>query len=190
MNSKKYIQRTLFGVALASATCLVSITSGFAADAFKISSPAFEDNGLLAKKFAAKGGPRNCDGDNISPPLQWSNAPEGTKSFAIIVNDASGRYGLGVVHWIAYGIPASVTSLAEGAASGFIGGKNTLGMNAYFGPCPDVGDNPHHYEFLILALATEPGEIPAGLDLAGLMQAIGKNSKGATSIVGRYARAK
>lgn len=190
MNLKKYIQYFTLGAALVSTAWILTVVDSIAADAFTISSPAFEDNGILANKFGAKGGPRNCDGENISPPLRWSNAPAGTKSFAIIINDATARYGAGVVHWVAYGIPASTTALAEGATSGFVGGKNTLGMTGYFGPCPDVGDNPHHYEFLILALAIEPGELPAGLDFAGLLQAIGKNSKGATSIIGRYARAK
>lgn len=190
MSLKTHIRHLMFGVAAGAAACLFTSASGLAAGAFTITSPAFEDNAILAKKFGAKGGPRNCDGENISPPLQWSNAPEGTRSFAIITNDMTGRYGTGVVHWVAYGIPASTTSLPEGATSGFVGGKNTIGTTSYFGPCPDVGDNPHHYEFIILALTIEPGEIPPGLDFAGLMQAIGKNSKAATSIIGRYARAK
>lgn len=190
MNLKKHIRHLALGAALGSLACMLTITGSLAAGGFTITSPAFEDNGVLAKKFGAKGGSRNCDGENVSPPLQWSNAPEGTKSFAIILNDATGRYGTGVVHWVAYGIPAATTSLAEGAASGFVGGKNTLGMTSYFGPCPDVGDKPHHYEFMIMALTVEPGELPPGLDFAGFLQAIGKNSKAATSIIGRYAREK
>lgn len=165
-----------------------------AAGAFTISSPAFQDNAMLDKKFGAKGGPRKCDGENISPPLSWSNAPEGTKSFAIIANDISGRHGLGVVHWVAYDLPGSMTALAEGAASGeltgFVGGKNTLGMTKYFGPCPDVGDEPHHYEFMIVALSVEPGKLPAGLDFPGLLAAFKDHALAATSIIGRYERAK
>ena len=80
------------------------------ADPLTLTSPAFQDNGTLATKNAGndKSNP-NCVGENISPPLEWRNPPAGTKSFALILFDPEGRAGLGVVHWVAYGIPASVT---------------------------------------------------------------------------------
>ena len=162
------------------------------AAAFTITSPSFADNEIIPKKHAAKGGPRKCDGENISPALQWSNAPAGTKSFAIVVTDAVGGHGLGIVHWVGYGIPASTTSLAEGAVSkpskAYVGGKNVIKKGFYFGPCPDVGDNPHHYEFKIIALDLAPDALAPGLDLAGLFKAIKGHNLSATSIVGRYAR--
>src|ERR1700722_14288877 len=99
-----------------------------AADVFVLTSSSFEDNGKLAVKNAGndKSNP-NCVGMNVSPPLEWSNPPKETKSYALILFDPEGRAGLGVVHWVAYGIPASVTRFAEGegskASEKFIGGK-------------------------------------------------------------------
>lgn len=165
-----------------------------AAEGFSITSPAFKDNDLMDRKFAAKGGPRKCDGENISPPLQWSNAPAGTKSFAIVIHDAVGGHGLGIDHWVAYGIPASTTSFAEGAVSkppqdgNYVGGKNRIDRPFYFGPCPDVGDLPHHYEFIIIATSLEPGALAPGLDKAGLIKATEGHRLGATSMIGRYGR--
>ena len=162
------------------------------AAAFTITSSSFSDGGMIPTKHAAKGGPRKCDGENVSPALQWSNAPAGTKSFAIVVTDAVGGHGLGIVHWVAYGIPASTTSFAEGAVSmpskDYVGGMNVIKKGFYFGPCPDVGDNPHHYEFTIIALDLAPDALAPGLDLAGLLKAIKGHNLTATSIVGRYAR--
>lgn len=156
--------------------------------AFKLTSSSFEDGGLMDRKYAAKGGPRKCDGENISPELSWQNAPNGTKSYAIITFDATGRHGLGVVHWVAYGIPASATNIAEGATSGFIGGLNSIRKNQYFGPCPDVGNVPHIYEFLIIALDFEPDALAVGFTRNDLMKTIKDHNLGATSIIGRYAR--
>src|ERR1700680_1658206 len=81
---------------------------------FTITSSAFKDGALLAKKNAGanKANP-NCVGENVSPPLAWSNAPAGTTSYALLMIDPEGRAGLGVDHWIAYGIPASGTSCTE-----------------------------------------------------------------------------
>src|ERR1700691_2814074 len=82
---------------------------------FKLTSPAIADNAPLAKKFAGdnKDNP-NCVGQSISPPLKWANPPDGTTSFALVMLDPEGRLGLGVVHMVTYGIPASVTGFAEG----------------------------------------------------------------------------
>lgn len=85
-----------------------------AAEPFTIESSAFKDGGMLQVKNAGniKKNP-NCVGDNVSPPLAWKNAPAGTKSFAITMRDLAGRGGLGVDHWVIYGIPASVTGLPK-----------------------------------------------------------------------------
>src|SRR5471032_1577495 len=89
--------------------CLGAGVAAVAADEFTLSSPSFEDNGKLAVKNAGndKSNP-NCVGENISPPFEWRNPPAGTTSFALIMVDPEGRSGLGVVHWVAYGIPAAV----------------------------------------------------------------------------------
>ena len=127
---------------LAAALLTLSFVSpAYAAEPFTITSPAFADNGQLVLKNggAMKENP-NCRGENVSPPLAWSNVPEGTKSFILFMWDPEGRFGTGVSHWVAYGIPANITSLAEGEASKetprIVGGKNTSGTTVYFGPCP------------------------------------------------------
>lgn len=160
---------------------------------FTITSSSFADNDLIPRKHAAKGGPRKCDGQNISPAMQWSKAPSGTKSYAILVTDAVGGHGLGIVHWVSYGIPASTTSLAEGVASSkgskaYVGGTNRIKKPFYFGPCPDVGDVPHHYEFTIIALDLAPDALAPGLTKDALFKAIKGHNLAAASFVGRYAR--
>ncbi len=95
--------------------------------------------------------------------MQWSNAPDGTKSFALVAMDDVGRFGQGVVHWVLYNIPGSSQGLDEGKIpEGATSGKNTIGFDGYFGPCPDLGDVAHHYEFMLLALDFEPGTLAGG----------------------------
>src|SRR3984957_13108290 len=109
--------------------CLSVAVPAFADD-FTLTSPSLEDNGKLAVKNAGndKSNP-NCVGENVSPPLEWKNPPAGTKSFALTLVDPEGRGGLGVVLWVAYGIPVSVSRLEGGVKrydfDTFIGGKGT-----------------------------------------------------------------
>ena len=104
-------------LALAGAMALAFVCCKQDADAqgvFTITSSSFKDGERLATKMAGnnKQNP-NCVGENVSPALSWSNPPAGTKSYALIMYDPEGRGGLGVVHWVAYGIPASVTGFAQ-----------------------------------------------------------------------------
>jgi phosphatidylethanolamine-binding protein (PEBP) family uncharacterized protein len=97
---------------------LAAEAPGASAGTFALSSPAYQDNGPLPKKFAGNDESNpNCVGENISPPLSWSNPPKGTKSYALVLYDPEGRGGLGVVHWVAYGIPVADTGLPEGEVS-------------------------------------------------------------------------
>src|SRR5262247_1598518 len=97
-------------LAVAAGALLLAGTA-HAAEVFTISSSAFKDGQLLPKKMAGdnKANP-NCVGENVSPPLAWTNVPAGTTSFALVMTDPEAAFD----HWIAYGIPASVTSFAEG----------------------------------------------------------------------------
>ncbi|NVO15860.1 MAG: YbhB/YbcL family Raf kinase inhibitor-like protein [Rhodoplanes sp.] len=170
---------------------MLSVPAAAQANVFQLSSPAFADNGLLAKKNAGRNPANpNCVGDNVSPPLAWSNPPAGTRSYAIILHDQEGRNGLGVVHWLAYGIDASVTSLPEGAGDGqfkgLTGGKNILGQGTYFGPCPPKTQGPHHYVFTIIATDLEPTALEPGLTMPQLLEAIGSHAKAATGLIGRF----
>jgi hypothetical protein len=179
--------------AVAAASCL--LPSGQAAAAkskvFNISSSALHDFGMLKKKYAGKNEQnKNCVGENVSPPLRWTNAPANTKSFAIIMFDPAGRGGAGVVHWVAYDIPASKTALKEGEASQpsneFKGGKNTPGMTTYFGPCPPFGDKPHPYVITLIASDIAPGTLQAGMTKDELANALNGHVLGATTMVARF----
>jgi Raf kinase inhibitor-like YbhB/YbcL family protein len=161
-----------------------------AAGPFQMMSPAFSDNAPLAEKFAGdrKDNP-NCVGQSISPPLKWENSPEGTNSFALLLIDPEGRGGLGVVHMVTYGIPASVTGFAEGELSKpsdkFIGGKSTMGMPVYFGPCTPPGDW-HHYTFTLIATDLDPKALQPGMSRDELFTSLAGHTKGAVGLVGRF----
>ena len=113
---------------------------GAGADVLTLTSSAVPDNGTLAAKNACADKQRspNCVGENISPPLAWSNVPDGTKSFALILVDPEGRAPAGVTHMVIYGIPADVKGFAEGELSKpsdkFVGGKSTMERASYLGP--------------------------------------------------------
>lgn len=173
------------GVAL----CGAMATTAAAAPGFALTTTAFADGAIMDSKYAAKGGPRQCDGDNVQPSMAWTNVPDGTKSFAIIAMDDVGEHGQGVMHWVLYNIPGDISGFDEGVVpAGATGGPNIIGRDDYLGPCPDVGDVPHHYEFMLLALDIEVGELSAGMDWPSLKKAVKGRTLGATSIVGRYAR--
>ncbi len=107
-----------------------------------------------------------CTGDDTSPDLSWSGAPEGTKSYAVTIWDPDAPTGVGFVHWVLFNIPGDVTSLEAGAGAHkhagvhALHGTNDFGTRAYGGPCPPPGDPPHHYHLTVYAL-----DVPA---LAGL----------------------
>jgi Raf kinase inhibitor-like YbhB/YbcL family protein len=165
-------------------------TAQAADKAFTVTSSAFKDGGMLAKKFAGKdANNKNCVGDDISPPLAWKNAPAGTNSFALVVTDPEGRKGLGVVHWVVYNFAASKTSLKEGEgstpSSAFTGGKSQAGIGTWHGPCPPFGENPHHYTFEVIALDLPP-TLPAGLTRDDLFKQIDGHAIGVTGIIGKF----
>ncbi len=162
----------------------------FAADPFTLTSPAFKDGTLLAKKNAGanKANP-NCVGENVSPPLAWANPPAGTKSFALLMFDPDGRPPGGVSHWVAYGIPVSVTGFAEGevskASDKYVGGESLFKIGNYTGPCTPPGA-PHHYIFTLIATDLEPGTLKPGLTREEVIKALDGHAKGATGLVGLF----
>lgn len=184
----------VFGsVLLGLSGCAGTGMPGAAPTYFTLSSSSFKDGTMLAVKNAgnAKSNP-NCVGDNVSPPLAWSTLPAGTRSLALTMIDPEGRGGLGVVHWVAYGISPSVTGLAENEASSpspkFTGGKGTNGMSTYTGPCTPPGVGVHHYTFTLIATDLDPAALPAGLTHAELMSRLDGHAKGATGLVGLFGR--
>jgi Raf kinase inhibitor-like YbhB/YbcL family protein len=185
------MQRTV-GYALLAGGMVLSSWSVAPARAgdFTLSSPSFKDGQMLQKKNAGnRADNKNCVGENVSPPLAWSNVPKDTKSLALIMVDAEGRGGLGVIHWVAYGIPVSVTGFAEGETSKpsekYVGGKGTQGKSVYQGPCTPPGA-PHHYGFTLIATTLDPKELPPGLTRDQLLAKLAGKTKAATGLIGLW----
>jgi Raf kinase inhibitor-like YbhB/YbcL family protein len=115
----------------------------------KLSSPAFESGKPIPAKFTG-------DGADVSPPLQWSSAPQGAKSFALICDDPDAPAGTWV-HWVLWNLPAGTTHLDEHVAklaelpNGASQGANDFPGIGYDGPAPPPG-KPHRYDFRIYAL--------------------------------------
>lgn len=179
-----------------------ALTVAFAASAtaqtpFTLTSTTFKDGQMMPRKVANKNAQNpNCVGDNVSPQLSWTGVPNGTRSFALLMEDPEGRGGAGVHHWVAYGIPPNVTSFAEGEVSSasdkYVGGKSTQGVGNYSGPCTPPG-TPHHYTFVVIATDFDPKEIPAGLTreefLAKLVPQGGmSHAKGSAGLVGLFVK--
>src|SRR5438046_9924810 len=123
----------------AAAMVLASAVLAAAQTPFTLTSTTFKDGTMMPKKVANNlNNNPNCVGENVSPQLSWKGAPDGTKSFAILMEDPEGRGGAGMHHWVAYGIPASVTSFAEGEVSKlsdkYVGGKSKQDGGLYSGP--------------------------------------------------------
>lgn len=118
---------------------------------FVVTSTDFVDQGQLPETVKATAFGGQCEGENISPELTWTGAPEGTVSFAITMIDLSSS---DFVHWQKVNIPASVTSVGTGEADSLegISGINGNGTFEYFGPCPPSGE--HTYLFTVYALDT------------------------------------
>ncbi len=161
-------------------------------DAFALTSTTFKDGEMMPKKVANNTqGNANCVGENISPQLSWSGVPDGTKSFALTMVDPEGRGGTGVFHFVSYGIPANVTSFAEGelgkASDKFVGGKSTQGVGTWSGPCTPPG-TPHHYTFVIIATDLDTKALEPGLTLMDLWAKLNGHTKGAAGLVGLFVK--
>lgn len=102
-----------------------------------------------------------CGGENVSPALTWSGAPDGAKSFAVTVYDPDAPTGSGWWHWQVFNIPADVNELATGASmtdampEGAIESFSDYEKQGFGGACPPEGDPPHRYIFKVFALDVE-----------------------------------
>lgn len=115
--------------------------------AFALSSPAFDPDGPIPRRYA-------LDGENLSPPLEWHDAPAGAKSFALFVEDPDAPSGT-FHHWALYNIPHTQQRLPEGIGHDIKLGKmavNDFQHHRYDGPQPPSGHGMHHYHFKLAAL--------------------------------------
>jgi len=149
----------------------------------KVSSPAFKDDGMIPAKYT-------CDGDDISPPLQWQAVPEGTKSIALISDDPDAPMGTWV-HWVLFNLPADARELAENIppdktlSNGAKQGISDFGRVGYGGPCPPSGT--HRYFFKIYALDTVLN-LQAGARKRDLLRAMEGHILAEGQLIGKYKR--
>jgi Raf kinase inhibitor-like YbhB/YbcL family protein len=155
---------------------------------FALKSTAFEDGEAIPVKYT-------CDGENMSPALQWKNAPEKTQSFALICDDPDAPSGTWV-HWVIFNIPAQVSQFSAGFEENeansdelkqIVQGKNSWNENDYGGPCPPKG-SAHRYFFKLYALDSTIEA--AGLSKADLLKKMAGHILAEAQLMGTYIRAK
>ncbi len=148
-----------------------------------IRSPVFHEGGSIPARYT-------CDGEDVSPPLEWSGVPEGTKSLALTCDDPDAPAGLWV-HWVVFDLPPSAAGLPERVPatpeipSGGRQGKNDFRKIGYGGPCPPAGT--HRYVFTLYALDSTLG-LPAGATRKDLLAAMRGHALGEATLTGTYSR--
>jgi Raf kinase inhibitor-like YbhB/YbcL family protein len=153
-----------------------------------IRSGAFADGAAIPRRYTE-------DGEDLSPPIEWSDLPDGTKEFALVVDDPDAPRADPWVHWVLYKVPADVMTLPEGippiakvdAPRGASQGKNSWGTDGYRGPAPPRGHGVHHYKFRLYALSAALRAAP-GLDKNGLLAAMRGHVLAEALLVGTYQR--
>ncbi|MEC4815518.1 MAG: YbhB/YbcL family Raf kinase inhibitor-like protein [Scytonema sp. PMC 1069.18] len=151
----------------------------------EIRSPAFFIGNTIPFKYT-------CDGDNISPPLQWEAPPQGTKSFALIVDDPDAPKET-FTHWVVYNIPADRREFPEGLAkepqlrTGGFQGQNSFGEVGFGGPCPPSDHGAHRYFFKLFAL-DQPLDLPSGASKQQVLAAMEGHVLDKAEVMGRYSR--
>ena len=150
---------------------------------FELTSAAFANGDPIPMKYT-------CDDQDVSPPLQWKDPPEGTQSFALINDDPDAPVGTWV-HWVLYNLPGSTLSLPEAVQSDADlpgsgrHGQNSWGRPGYGGPCPPGGT--HRYFFKLYALDAEL-ELAAGASKDELLRVMEGHILASTETMGMYSR--
>jgi Raf kinase inhibitor-like YbhB/YbcL family protein len=152
--------------------------------AFELTSAAFGPGAAIPRRHT-------CDGEDLSPPLAWTDPPAGTKSFALVCDDPDAPAGTWV-HWVLYAVPATARRLPEGVRpsptleDGSRQGRNDFRKTGWGGPCPPRGP-AHRYVFRLHAV-DRAVELPPGATRGELLKAIDGHTLGTAELVGRYAR--
>lgn len=151
---------------------------------FQLKSSAFQPGEPIPQEYTA-------DGLNNSPPLEWSDPPDATKSFALVCEDPDAQKGT-FPHWVVFNIPPQSHELGAGFPrererdNGTTQGTNGAGEIGYMGPAPPRGE-PHHYVFKLYALDTRLGLKP-GTTVEDLRSAIGGHVLAESELIGTYRR--
>jgi hypothetical protein len=150
---------------------------------FTVTSGAFGEGQSIPEQYS-------CDGADLSPPLAWTDAPEGTAAYALVMDDPDAG---GFVHWVVADMAADLGALAEGASGsaamgGAIEGQTSFGLTGYGGPCPPGGT--HHYVFTLYALSAPVARDvePSRLTAAALRQAMDGLVLAEAILTGTYTR--
>ncbi len=157
-------------------------------------STAFSNHGSIPQQYSYDAG--GCTGKNVSPPLSWRGAPANTRSYALTMFDPDARRGQGWWHWVVFNIPASAHGLpvnagaGDGTSSGSLqNGWTDFQHAGYGGPCPPVGDPPHHYVLALYALDVTKlkgaDDKTTGPALVGLLAG---HILAKTTLIGRFGR--
>jgi Raf kinase inhibitor-like YbhB/YbcL family protein len=178
---------SLFSILLLSQNLLLAQNNNSfkAMNYLDIKTPAFVPNGMIPSKFT-------CDGENISPCLNWAAVPEGTQSLVLIMDDPDAPNG-DWVHFILFNIPPETRQLAENfqvskkPSPSMKAGLNSARKLDYHGPCPPSGI--HHYFFKIYALDIMLNQ-PEGISKKDLLAAMEGHILSKGEIIGRYQRGK
>ena len=149
----------------------------------EVTSTAFREGNTIPKKYTG-------DGDDVSPPLQWGNPPEGTTSLALICDDPDAPRKTWV-HWVLFNLPPETRELPEGVSgknlpAGAKQGVNDFGNTGYGGPSPPKG-KPHRYCFKLFALDT-PLNLQAGATKEQVVQAMKGHTLAEGQLMGVYGR--
>ncbi|MGD0024555.1 MAG: YbhB/YbcL family Raf kinase inhibitor-like protein [Xanthobacteraceae bacterium] len=151
----------------------------------RLRSSAFSDGSAIPRRFT-------CDGEDLSPPLDWSEVPAGTRSFVLLCDDPDAPAGTWH-HWAAYDIPAVQTALPLDASKnaeklGFKQAINDFQRPGYGGPCPPHGNGPHHYHFHLLALSVDRLSLAAKASYRDVESQARKHTVAEAVLVGIYRR--
>ena len=133
-----------------------------------------------------------CEGDDVSPPLSWTELPSGTQSLALIVDDPDAPGGT-FYHWGVFNIPATQREIARGAGNGgsntnFVQAVNGFGNSGYGGPCPPKGHAPHHYHFKLYALDVYKLTLRSEAKIPEIEQQAQQHQIAMAQIIGTYER--
>ena len=149
-----------------------------------LTSSAFAEGQAIPVKYTR-------DGENLSPPLKWTGAPDDTKSFILIVEDPDAPSGT-FRHWAIYNIPADRNELPESVDTGpdhaMRYGKNDFGNARYDGPEPPRGHGVHHYHFRLGALSVPTIQVPAGMGVQDIWSQARKHLIDEATLIGTYER--
>lgn len=142
-----------------------------------LTSPAFNQEQAIPEKYS-------CDGEDISPELDWFGTPEGTVSLALIMDDPDAPMGTWV-HWVLFNLPMDLSGLREGMTGVGLDGTNSWNTTGYGGPCPPSGTHRYFFKLYALDLVLD---LDAGADKGAVLSAMDGHILGEAELMGTYSR--